>query len=370
MTLTEFAALWGLTVKYCDLTLTTGANDGSDWANAFKTGPDAETGSAPGVCVAFKSRSIAQTTPTWVTSGVAGTAAAPIVWVAVDDSDNVVDSANWKGYGGAVGVTVDMTGSTGDIRGINIATSAHINRYFFGFEIIGANHCFLSAAQRALFFYCKSKNARSTGFITNLAGCGYYKCTFDGDLTGLSSTTIVSARSLVFKNCVTGVNASFGPFLSCIFAGNTTAINSGPTFGLTLRNCGFYNNATHIDLGTRASARLTMSDTLIVGGTTGVNANATTQNVDMFNTKWYDVTNIMAGAGAANVMYMGDSGELSEAPMVDPASGNYMSKSTIAALKNVAERINEDTYQYSQAGLIQQVVAGGGYRPRARTIGI
>ena len=30
-----------------------------------------------------------------------------------------------------------------------------------------------------------------------------------------------------------------------------------------------------------------------------------------------------------------------------------MSKSTIAALKNYVDRISEDTYQYSQAGLTQ-----------------
>ena len=369
MTLTDFAALFGtgLTVKYADPTLVTGSDNGADWANAFKTPASLIAAEAAGWCVAVKSCDLATTT-TWAAPTTAGTAAQPIVWVAVDGSDNVVDDTNWKGYGHAVGVYVDMTGRVGDQRGIN-SNAAY--RFYYGFHAYKANHALVNLSGVGnVFRYCKTEESVVAGMYNNGVGCVVENCIFDGDVLGINlANAALPCRRCHFNACTVAVSGSYPTFSKCLFTNNTKAATCGSTVINTFLNCAFRGNTTDLDPSS-ASAILHLINCTIANSITFLDLANTGQCVVLRNLRYYNVTNFAVGVGAGNVTSLDGVSLLTSDPFPNAGSGNYMSDSTIAILRNYMTRINAATYVYEDAGLPQEVVAGAKRRPRIRTHGV
>lgn len=360
MTLTTFAAIWGLTIKYCDLTLVTGLNDGSSWANAWQTFADVITGETSGICVAYKSRSVSRTSVIQPT--VSGTAASPIVWVAVDDSDNVVDCSNWSGYGGSVGVSVDMTGSGGTVDGIYTASAGVQHRYFYGFEIKNnPRFAILINGTGNRLRFCKTLNSGSRGIYIFGQGQSAKNCISENDNIGIDQSPSVNLQvddSAVLNSSTIGININIGRANGCLAVGAPTAVKFNSATGGIIENSILYNGTSAVELGNGVYAII--RDCIISTFTNGFQLGNTSSFAEITNVIYYAVTNLRAGAGANNA-YAFENLTLSPAdPLSDTGSGDYSPAADNALLKNIESCITAVVSNWRQSGTLQQIVAGGG----------
>jgi hypothetical protein len=353
MTLTAFAAILESTIKYCHIGLATGLNDGSSWANAWQTFEAVMAAEVAGNCVAFKSVSTARTTVVQPT--VAGTATAPIVWVAVDDSDNVVDADNWEGYGGTVGVVIDFTGSGTTQDGFYTANTITF-RYFFGFAALESGRNGIYAyGSNSIWCFCRTYSSATRGLYPQVSSQALFNHVIveNESVGSLNMIGDMSAYvNVIFKNCTTALTGSGRcKVINCIFIGCTTAANHS---NVGYIGCEFYNCGVCIKPPTATNMFvfncLFDSCTTVLTNTAGNNSTIFTFNLKYCNCTNYIVEN---SANLFVIDFDGQSSELLGTVMVDPANENFTPNFLLNSPSQAMFKLNALTKHYPQAGLTQ-----------------
>lgn len=345
------------TNMYADFTgaASGGLKDGTSKANAWTTWAEVIAGEAPGDNVNFRTHSEVRTTV--VTPSATGTAALPILWRVIDwSTDAVVDSSSWEGYGGSLGFTSDRTGAGANQDGILL--NAGGIRHLRGFTILEATRMgFYAFNSKGNMDFCKSYSATSKGVSHDTATTRMGNCIFENEAVGASGGAALFINC-TFINCTIGGGAYTASvtFLNCLFINCTTAISG---YVIYIKNCAFYNNTTHIVSG-NATNGIMVEDSVFEGGTTLFNISSSGRSVFAKNVKYFNVT-YLSGGNDDNLIDLGGNELLGSSPFVDAAGGDYRSDSTVTELYNISSKLNNTgTIEYRQAGLIQEVSAGGG----------
>lgn len=233
--------------KYANFDLTTGLNDGSSEANAWKTPAAVVAGVAAGDRVNIKRQATAYDLTTTVTFNVNGTATAPIWYRAY--TSTIGDGGLWEvAYNSGGIASLQFTGTYNYVEGIHFKAGASTNLHAFHVNAAG------SIAIR-----CYAKPT-STSSITNSRRCWFEMAASGGggyfDLPGTNAHP-TSHIDTVFRRVGTTsasylvYNDHFGRYMlleRCTFIGNGNSGEDGVFLdradsgrGANVKNCIFYN---------------------------------------------------------------------------------------------------------------------------------
>jgi len=350
-------------IKYWRPGLTTGDDDGTTWANAWKSEASFAAGYAAGDRVRVPNGTVPMLVKvTMLTAGTVGDGRVTIV--SYDQpTDTEWTLANWTEYGGSIGTILDWSAAGAD-EGIRSYGKAYIE--FLGIEFKGRTHGLI------------------IGPFSIIRGCKFTNCTTMGFYSTDSSSI---HEHIITENCAIGTNAagqldhyrSIGDTIgyngqswggnNWIISGATTACkpysNINPISKISIYNC--------VNAFLTYNAQPVWVQAAIVDTATNLfNIAASTHQIVASNVKYRNVTNKTAGH-AANLLEYEGVAEVTSAMFTDPANGDFTPIATVTEIRNVSTPLDSINTDYAQMGaLTQQVVAGGGcfVQSGSRQIGV
>jgi len=244
-----------MAIKYADFDLATGNNDGTSWANAWKTMDDVNAGtngSAPaaGDILVARGTDTLSSSPALTASGTAGN---PIIYVGVNssgvyeqgtravlDADNTAANAlNFNSKEDIIFQAFDfLNGTSNNVVTVNKAD------IFFDCRIVSSGAVGCSAASKNYFIRCQFLT--NTGSALTLGtDCYVSECFFNGN-GGSDVQCVVPATTVtrsIFTNSQTCIWASTNLFVDgCIFnSADVICLRNGGTI-MTVKNSLFTNN--------------------------------------------------------------------------------------------------------------------------------
>ncbi len=349
-----------MAVIFCYPNLTTGADDGSDLANAYQSFADAQTAASAGdeiripegtyneMLLISKPGTAYNNRITWRVCDPVSGDALTYEQIMQDDRFAVIDAESTLDH--CVGITNGSFVTTMGIDGIN---SVSYNWYF----AINISYDFhMPACGAANGSRLVEANPYTRGLL--ITG-GKYR---NGSGIGLYTHEGVVIDRAIITNCPTAIRQyRYNMIRNCIIVGSTSEgiyITSGITH--IVSNV-FYNCADALRIQADYHAII---NNRFVGNTTAINVqSAADVGVDLYENAYYDngTKYDTSAGGEIGVAYC--ELDMSGHGMIDPAGGNYQSNPATDESRNREVAIDGINTVYLTAGIQPESGSGGGGSP-------
>jgi len=232
---------------------------------------------------------------------------------------------------------------------------------------VSARNIFRTSTQ-ADFLYCKAiitsgTSVNSGAFETTNYG-SVKNCIVDGtDGTCTYGIELLANGATGHENLVVGCTTGFylngtSSFVGCVAANCVTGVTCAGANSSICRNFTAYNCTTFASLA--ENYPVSFLECIAQSCSTVFSLSAINSYLNLRNFFYDDVTTFYAGAYSTQYYLWNTPTDVGAQILVDPSNGNYQVKPSLSALVNLSVPRNENTTDYLQAGLTQQVVAGGG----------
>jgi len=352
-----------MTIRRSDWDLATGNNDGTTWADAFKTPADATAAASAGDIMLCRG-----TSNSLMTLATAGTQYSPITWVGVnasgvyeygtrcvlDANSAIANCLDWASKDYNRFMAFDFLNGTGDnVIGVNK------DNVIYDCRFVGAGASGLSSTTCSQNFFklIQVLNSTANGILIgndNVVENGFFNGNGSNDISAYATTRLSVSQTIMANSGLNSISCGSANIDGCIFnnSGQIAIQNAGSVFNVSVKNSLFTNMST---------------------GGAFISIFYTGAFIASNNAFWNNSGTKLGNSATYTIFPYGSSDvDPGEDPFVDEANDDLTIKQSITSLINIAVALsgNNISYEDIAMGTIRSAGGGGGRLVNASLAGV